>query len=153
MSPWVIAGLALSVALLAATPFGWRRRGSVFALRWAAVAVVPAGLALAGLLTLFGRVGNAVTSFVSQFAFSPTVWVGWSLLGAAVLVWVIAGAMQARGVGASPADRESLTGSATSGTDSAGAVGRSAKQPSASATSGAGDEFADVEEILRRRGI
>lgn len=144
MSPWVIAGLALSAALLAATPFVWRRRGSVFALRWAAVAVVPAGLALAGLLTLFGRVGNAVTSFVSRFVFSPTVWIGWSLLGAAVLVWVIAGAMQARGAGGSPA---------VGRPESPRAVERSTKQPGARTDGGADDEFADIEEILRRRGI
>ncbi len=152
MSPWLIAGLALSVALLAATPYVWRRRGSVFALRWAAVAVLPAGLALAGLLTLFGRVGNAVTSFVARFVFSPTVWVGWSLLGAAVLVWVVAGAMQARGVGTTPA-RDETTSADTARRSPPRVVGRSTKQPGASSGAGAGDEFADIEEILRRRGI
>lgn len=149
MSPWVIAGLALSAALLAATPFVWRRRGSVFALRWAAVAVVPAGLALAGLLTLFGRVGNALTSFVSRFVFSPTVWIGWSLLGAAVLVWVIAGAMQARGAGAPPDRVPSGSAATERRSEPPRAVGRKTKQPGAAGD----DEFADIEEILRRRGI
>lgn len=146
MSPWVIAGLALSAVLLVSTPYLWRRCGAVFGLRWLAAAMLPAGLALAGLLTLFGRIGNAVAAFVSRFVFSPSVWVGWALLGAAVVVWVIAGALRARGAGAAPAG-SSERAVATHGEQPPRQVGR------ATGSSGAGGEFADVEEILRRRGI
>lgn len=144
MSPWVIAGLVLSAALLVSTPYVWRRRGAVFGLRWLAAGLLPAGLALAGLLTLVGRVGNAVASFVSRFVFSPTVWVGWAILGAAVLVWVVAGVVRARG-GDVPAEPERVGGS--------GGPSRALDRKRDRAGSGADDEFADVEEILRRRGI
>lgn len=149
MSPWVIAGLVLSAALLVSTPYVWRRRGALFGLRWLAAGLLPAGLALAGLLTLVGRIGNAVASFVSRFVFSPTVWVGWALLGAAVVVWVVAGLVRDRGGGEAAARPEQVGSGEDGARRSSRAVGRKPDRT----VSETDDEFADVEEILRRRGI
>lgn len=149
-SPWVLLGLAVSAAMIVCTPFLWRNRGAVFGLRWFAVSLLPAALALTGLLTLFGRVGRAVGSFFGGAAFSPRVWVGYGLIGAAIVVWLVARAVRSRGSGARDAPRvESGSSPAPSvGKAAAPALGRSAP----SAASG-DDEFADIEAILRRRGI
>lgn len=141
MSAWTIAGIVLSGALVVATPFIWRRRGAAFGLRWLAVGLLPAGLALAGLLSLFGRIGNAIASFVSRFVFSPAVWVGYVVIALAVVLWVVA-----RFVGSRTSDRTARTSSEE----------RQPAVPAVTASGGsrsADDDFSDVEELLRRRGI
>lgn len=150
-SPWVLLGLALSAAMLACTPFLWRNRGAVFGLRWFAISLLPAGLALTGLLTLFGRVGRAIGSFFGGAVFSPRVWVGYALIGAAVVVWLVARAVRSRGRGDEGA-RHVEGGSRPApsvGKAAAPAIGRS----KSSAAQAEDDEFADIEAILRRRGI
>lgn len=149
-SPWVLLGLAVSVAMVIATPFLWRNRGAVFGLRWFSVALLPAGLALTGLLTLVGRVGNAVTAFFGRSVFSPTVWMGYALIGAAVVGWLVARAVRSRGEDAPGSQRvEPRTPPPSVGKAATPGLGRS--EPSRITT---GDEdFAEIEAILRRRGI
>jgi hypothetical protein len=140
-----LAGVLLTIVMVVATPVVWRRRGAIWGMRWLAVALVPAGLAMAGLLTLFGRIGNAIAAFVSRFVFSPTVWVGYALLALSVVLWLTARTMQGRRAGApktSPA-----VGSAPAQIASGKQAG---KKP---ATASVDDEFADIEAILHRRGI
>ena len=158
-NPWVLLGFVVSAAMIAGTPFLWRNRGAVFGLRWFAVALLPGALALTGLLTLFGRVGNAVANFFTGSVFSPRVWVGYAALGVAVLVWFIAGAVRARSGGSRANARPSApqVGSAAVA-PTAGSVGRAAR-PSAVAPGGGpsaaapDDDFAEIEAILKRRGI
>jgi len=136
--------------MLVGTPFLWRSRGAVFGLRWLAVSLVPAGLALTGLLTLLGRVASATTSFFTRSVFSPTVWLGYGLIGAALLIWVVARAVRSRGGGRSPqvgARAAATPADATVGPSSTRAVGAAGPPPAGD------DEFADIEAILRRRGI
>lgn len=150
-SPWVLLGLAVSVAMLVCTPFLWRSRGAVFGLRWFAISLLPAGLALTGLLTLFGRLTRAIGSFFGGAVFSPRVWVGYALIGAAVVMWLVARAVRSRGSGDGGARRvERGSSPAPSvGKAAAPALGRSRS----SASQAEDDEFADIEAILRRRGI
>lgn len=137
-SPWVIAGFALSAALLAVAWFAWRRRGAADGLRWLAVALVPAGLAMSGLGAMFGRIGLAIGRFFTMFVFSPFVWTGLALLAGAVGLELASRAMRARGVGA----RQPET------------ARRVEPRRDAPASSGAADDdLADIEELLRRRGI
>src|SRR5687768_14539611 len=83
-SPWVIAGVALSVGLVALAPWVWRRRGTADGLRWVAIAITPAALAMSGMATMVGRIGLEIGRFFTSFAFSPFVWMGFALLGGAV---------------------------------------------------------------------
>lgn len=150
-NPWVLLGLVVSAAMIAGTPFLWRRRGAVSGLRWLAVALLPGGLALTGLLTLFGRVGNAVASFFTGTAFSPVVWIGYAAIGAAMLVWLVAGAIAGRG-GRTTAARVGSS-AVPPAVAPAGRRARSAGIGSADAPPAAGDDFAEIEAILKRRGI
>jgi len=150
-SPWWIAGVSLSVALIALAPFAWRRLGARRGLRWLAVALVPAGLAMSGLAVMFGRMAVAVGRFFTSFVFSPFVWAGFALLAAAVALEFGARAMRARGVGEAPAKTEDAGSTAGIGS-SRPQVERSRDVP-ASNRAPADDDMADIEALLKRRGI
>lgn len=149
-SPWVIAGIALSVALVAATPLAWRRFGPRRGLRWLAIALVPAGLAMSGLAAMFGRMGLAVGHFFTSFIFSPFVWAGFALLGGAVALEFAARAMRARGMGDAPASRDDASAGSVGGPPAQVERSRSAPKSSRAPVD---DDMADIEELLRRRGI
>ncbi len=148
-SPWWIAGVSLSIALLALAPLAWRRLGARRGLRWLAVAIVPAGLAMSGLAVMFGRIGVAIGRFFTGFVFSPFVWTGFALLGGAVALEFAARAMGARGMGGASVGES--TGKRASETKP-GQIEPSRKLPS-SKRAPVDDDMADIEELLRRRGI
>jgi hypothetical protein len=151
-SLWTFVGVTASAVLVAFVPFAWRRRGPVFGLRMAAFALLPAGLAMTGLLTLGGRLGRAFSSFVTHLVFSPVVWFGFTMLGVSVLLALTAQAVRRRGIGAPAPSASSSRGSGSTAAPvgarpAAPALDRKRKAPAAA------DEFADIEELLRRRGI
>jgi NO-binding membrane sensor protein with MHYT domain len=84
-----VAGLA--IALLTA----WRRRFRA-ALRWAAVALIPTGLWLTGLITVFRKIGQAIGTWAAHLVFDPKVWVGVVLLAVAVAVLMLTGVRRHR---------------------------------------------------------
>ena len=150
-SLWTIVGLIVTVVLLGLVPFAWRGRGPVFALRLAAIALLPAAFAMTGILTLIGRIGRAVSSFVTHLVFSPVVWLGAAMIGASILLEVTARALRTRQGEEGPKrggnTRAARGSTATSGQGAPASIGRSRSAPAA------GDEFADIEELLKRRGI
>lgn len=149
-NPWVLLGLVVSVAMVAGTPFIWRRRGAAFGVRWFAAALLPAGFALTGILTLVGRVSSAVTGFFGRAVFSPAVWTGYALLGAALVIWLVARFVSSRSTGSSAGSERAAVGStpAVARRGSAAAVGSGR-----TAAPAGDDDFADIEAILKRRGI
>jgi hypothetical protein len=145
-------GLALAVAT------AYRRRFRA-AIRTAAVALLPFGLALAGLVTLGRRVGTAVGDWATDLVFKPSVWFGFAVLACSAVLYgasrLFAGrggsAERGRGRAAEPAAVPGASAPALGagrGTEPA----RSGRRGRGSADSGL-QEFADVEEILKRRGI
>ncbi|MFE3204685.1 hypothetical protein [Embleya sp. NPDC059237] len=168
-----LTGLGLVIAVQKA-----RQRRFLNATRWTAAALFPIGLYLTGLATLSRRVGSAVADWATDLAFGLKAWGGVAILAFAVILLMIT-----RMVGGKKKSPESSgTASATSATSaissdlaallgdggpaagaggSGGAPPRS-KQPKPAAaprsrrssrTSGGDDEFAEIEELLRRRGI
>ena len=150
-SPWVIAGIALSVAMVAAAPFAWRRLGARRGLRWLAIAIVPAGLAMSGLAAMFGRIGVAIGRFFTSFVFSPWVWVGFALLGGAVALEFASRAMRTRGIGEGPAGTKEAD--STPGVSGGRPQVERSRSVPASNRAPADDDMADIEELLKRRGI
>ena len=149
-SPWWIAGVSLSVALIALAPLAWRRLGARRGLRWIAVALVPAGLAMSGLAVMFGRMAVAVGRFFTSFVFSPFVWAGFALLGGAVALEFASRAMRARGMGDAPASGEGESRPSVGGPPQQ--IDRSRKAP-ASKQAPVDDDMAEIEALLKRRGI
>ncbi|MGH8930078.1 MAG: cellulose synthase [Egibacteraceae bacterium] len=127
-----IAWLPLSAGLtglgLLASWLVWRRRGAAAGLRTVAWSLIPLAAYLIGLVALLWQVGVAVVSFGVRFVLSPVVWAGVALTGIAAVLFVTAAVLRRRGVGGKRA-------------------------VSAAPAQAADDDMAEIEALLRQRGI
>ena len=137
-----------------------RRRGAGSGLRWAAWALLPIAAYLTGAVEMLWRIGVAIADWVGGFVFSPRVWSGVIVALVALLLFVVSGALRRRAPGrgerqqaAAPGRQPGLAGQ---GADTA-AIDRPPARQAARRKDGKSDddndEFAEIEEILRRRGI
>lgn len=133
-----------AVGLAVAVRTAYRRR-FLRATRIAALALLPFGLALAGLVTLARKIGTAFGDWAADLVFEPTVWLGFTVLACAALLYGVTRLIAAR----APAGK----GAAAQRPAAPGAAG---SRPAVTGRAGSDSDmtdFADVEEILRRRGI
>ncbi|HEX6446627.1 MAG TPA: cellulose synthase [Streptosporangiales bacterium] len=136
-------GLLISIVL-------WRRRGAASGLRAASWSLLPIGLYLVGLLGVLVPFGFRLASWAAHLVFSLSAWLGLAVIGLAVLLWIVSGVMLGRR--RARADAEDGDTAVGPGRDSATkqvTTGRSSGKAKASDE----DEFSDIEEILKRRGI
>lgn len=151
---WFPLCIGLTAAGLAASWLAWRRRGVVAGLRGAAWSLLPLAAYLTGVIKLLWQVGSAVTRWVSGFVFSPTVWAGVGVTALSALLFAVSGALRRRRP--KTVERPAAGAPLDEGRDREKAI--QPAQP-AQAARGRGrkaepdDEFADIEDILRRRGI
>ncbi|MFG3256469.1 hypothetical protein [Streptomyces sp. NPDC048172] len=161
-----LSAAGLAVAFLTA----WRRR-FVAATRIAAFSLVPVGLAMSGLVGLGGKIGKAFGNWAADLVMKPSVWAGFGVLAVAVVLYVIArfagGRASASGGGSSRKERKAARAAsqpqATAPGASAPSLGQAApstapvpkaksKSP-ASTGGGDGEDFSDIEAILKKHGI
>ncbi|WP_329499774.1 hypothetical protein [Kitasatospora herbaricolor] len=149
---------AAGVAVAGLTAY---RRRYLAATRWFAVALLPAGLYLTGLFPVARTIGGEIADWATRLVLDPRVWIGIALLALSTALLIGSGRVSRRRLKASaPASGAPAAGAAPSRPAVTGArpsAGGSAKAPgrpkqAASADDGLGD-FADIEEILRKRGI
>ncbi|MBB2913772.1 hypothetical protein FHS43_005081 [Streptosporangium becharense] len=157
------AGLVLSFLLL-------RRRGAAAGLRAAAWSLLPMAAYLTGALPTLWQIGTAIVGFLTGLVFNPFVWAGVALTGLSAVLFVVSGVLRGRRGSAAgstgpsaPAVADRKRGEAvTPGTTAtqplprpsapaAPAAGRPPAKPTAKPA--ADDDFSDIEEILKRRGI
>ncbi|AXK37134.1 hypothetical protein DVA86_06495 [Streptomyces armeniacus] len=161
---------ALSAAGLAVAFLTAYRRRFVAATRIAAFALLPVGLAMAGLVELGGEVGKAVGDWATDLVFKPTVWSGFGVLAVAVVLYVIArfaagraGAQQGA-AGPSRKERRAAARAERAQASAPGAsapslgpgkkeAGKPAGGSGGSGGAGAGEDFSDIEAILKKHGI
>lgn len=147
MSDATIFAISLGVTVLGLV-ISWgvyRRRGAGTALRGVALSLVPLAAAMTG-----------VTEFFVDLAFSPVKWAGVVVAGLAVLLYMTSGAMMSRRAGGDGAGG----GAGGRGKAAEGGgrrpAGRSGKPKGAvegPAARGGDPEMAEIEKILRDRGI
>ncbi|MDP3892755.1 hypothetical protein [Nocardioides sp.] len=149
---WQALTVVVTLAALLATVVIWKRRGVVAGLRTLAVAMLPVAAYLTGALRMFFEIGEAVARFVTRLTFSPVVWAGVVVLGVAVVLLLVAGVLDRRGVGRRPRK----DGAAGSGEE----TGRTRRGRKAVPAPGRGDagedadpELDDIESLLRKHGI
>jgi hypothetical protein len=148
---------ALSAAGLAVAFLTAYRRRFAAAARIAAFALLPVGLAMAGLVELGADVGGAVGTWASHLVLDPTVWGGFGVLAVAVVLYVAGRAAAGRGGNrkerraAARAERQAAPPGA--GPASLGAGGQRGASRGSAAPQGGADDFSDVEAILRKHGI
>ncbi|MFF4245308.1 hypothetical protein ACFYY2_12670 [Streptomyces sp. NPDC001822] len=148
---------AVSAAGLGIAAVTAYRKRFLAATRIAAYSLVPVGLVLTG-----------VVDWLADVVFKPTVWLGFGLLALAWLLFMITRAVERRGGGtrkerraaraaskegavAPGASSPSLTSGTpplTSGTGASAAPGRGKKPKQES-----GDDFSDIEAILKKHGL
>lgn len=133
------AASAAGLGIAAITAY---RRRFLTATRIAAYALVPVGLVMTG-----------AVEWLAETAFSPTAWAGFGVLGAAWLLFTATRAVDRRRASRA----EPVTGGrpeAVAPSSSAPSLGRgkSGATPKRGATE-AGDDFGDIEAILKKHGI
>ncbi|WNI14712.1 hypothetical protein [Actinacidiphila sp. ITFR-21] len=145
--------VALTAAGLALAVLTAYRRRYLRATRIAALSLLPAGLALAGLVTLGRRIGTAVGDWAVDLVFKPTVWLGFGVIACSVLLYGITRLFSGR----APSAERTAGGRAPAAVPGASGpalpAGRAAAGPRRGASDSGLSDFADVEEILKRRGI
>lgn len=142
---WFALALALTVAGGIWTWYAARNRGMPSAIRGVALTLLAPAAYLTGTLEMLGDVTGAVARWAAGFVFSPFVWLGISLAGLSAVLFVVSGWLGSRqGDGPQPEEPKRRKKSADPG-----------RLPP---SSGKGepvldDDLADIEAILKRRGI
>lgn len=157
-----LSAAGLAIALLTAwkkTRTGRHFRRATAIAGWA---LVPIGLHLTGLVGVFGTIGVEFGKWAAKLVFSMQVWTGFAVLAVGVLLMVIARLTGGRGRKAKRSkgvDAGTAAGpAAPEASKPAGALPaeKRAAQPASSSKSsgdGEGEDFSEIEEILKRRGI
>ncbi|CAN3979645.1 hypothetical protein [Kitasatospora purpeofusca] len=172
--------VALTAAGVAVAGLRAYRRRFLSATRWFAVALLPLGLYLTGLFPVARTIGDELADWATKLVLDPRVWTGIVLLGVsagllAATRWAgrrgaVAGGSESRPAAAGPAPARPAVAPAA-GTPAAGPAPKRAEEAAGAERGRAGkagkpgkaakagksdsglDEFADIEEILRRRGL
>ncbi len=130
--PWVVGLSAFAVWMALSA---WRRGEHARAARRFGWAIAPWAAWLLGLFTLGWRVGDAFGDWGQRFVFNPAAWLGFIAGGVAVVL---------------------LWAGYRFGGDAEGDETESPRKRRRAVESGSGsgsDEFADIEAILKKRGI
>jgi hypothetical protein len=140
------AALAWTLTLLGGiwTWFAYRRRGLGAGLRGAGLTLLPVSLWLTGTLELVTDIGSAVTDWATHLVLSPAVWLGLGLGGLGIVLLVVGGIVRDRQLAAATGSKQ--VGGA--GTPPAVGRGRDARAEPA-----VDPEMAEIEALLRKRGI
>ena len=148
-------GLALIGVIVAGVAWRKGRRGRV--LQGIGLALAPVALYLTGLLRLLWDAIVAVVGWASSIIFSPIMWLGLSLLGLCLVLWVVGGLLSrrvvARGAPAavSGGGKAAVAGGRPNGTATPAKAQKPAKGKAAAAE--VDPELAEIEAILKNRGI
>ena len=146
------AALTLSLTVLGGiwTWYAFRRRGVASGLRALAFTLLPLAAYLTRTLRMFTRIGEAVADWAASLVFNPMVWSGVVVAGISVVLFVVSGVLRRR-----------RTGSRDAGPARPGQVGKAGKGgrsgelsgPAAGGAAAGDDEMAEIEALLRKRGI
>ncbi|MFJ9563047.1 hypothetical protein ACIRQQ_23740 [Streptomyces fuscichromogenes] len=142
-----VSAAGLGIAVVTA----YRKR-YLAAARIAAYSLVPIGLVMTG-----------VVGWLADTAFSPTAWAGFGVLGAAWALFATTRAVERRRAGTRGTRAERRAAARSTRRDavapaasapSLGPATRPAARPAAAPRgTGSGDDFSDIEAILKKHGI
>ncbi|WP_104107482.1 cellulose synthase [Nocardioides sp. 616] len=136
--------LTLTLTLLGALYTWWAftRRGAAAGTRGAAFTLLPAAAWLTGTLEMVTEIAGSIADWATHLVFSPVVWAGVVLGGAAVSLFLLSGLLRSRQERAVPAVAGDKAGERK--------LPRGASARTAPVVD---DDLADIEALLRKRGI
>lgn len=154
---WMPLCAGLTAAGIVLSFLVFRRRGAAAGLRATAWSLLPLAAYLTGAHRTLWDIGTAAVRFVSGLILSPTVWAGVVLAGLSAVLFVVSGALRGRALSRArtaggPGRSERRQAGRPAGAASAKTASIDPATPQA-ARGGAADDFSDIEEILKRRGI
>lgn len=145
------AALTASLTIVGAiwTWIAFRRRGAANGLRALGFTLLPAAAWLTGTLEMVVDIAGSVTDWATSLVFDVRTWAGVGLAGLALLLWVVSGFIR---------DRQLARGQAAGRARKDGSQRRGAGElPAATPPRGGkpvvDDDMADIEAMLRKRGI
>ncbi|MEU6427914.1 cellulose synthase [Microbispora sp. NPDC046973] len=151
---WLPLCAGLTAVGIGLSYLAFRRRGVTAGLRATAWSLLPLAAYLTGALQTLWNIGAAAVGFVTGLVLSPAVWAGVILAGLSALLFVVSGTLRGRALSRTRTARPEPEGAAAAperpATPKTAQTGKTAprqvEQP-------AGDDFSDIEDILKRRGI
>lgn len=135
---WLALALSLTVLGGIWTWISFRRRGARSALRALAVTLLPLAAYFTDTLQMLTAVATEVGDWASSLVFNPVTWLGISMAGLSVVLFVVSGRMRPRAV--DPAGEPPAVQNRTRS---------DAKRPAIAQD----DDMAEIEALLRKRGI
>ncbi|PZG12205.1 cellulose synthase [Nonomuraea aridisoli] len=156
---WLPLCGGLTVAGLVLAFLAFRRRGAAPGLRTTAWALLPMAAYLTGALPALWTIGSTLVGFVTGLVFNPAVWAGVVVAGLSAVLFVVSGVMRGRKLRkketpAEPAVQPGASRPAVGATppQNTGTKPKPA-QKAERRPAAADDDFSDIEELLKRRGI
>lgn len=144
---WAVLTVSLTVVGGIYTWFAYQRRGLAAGLKGAGITLLPLAAYLTKTLQMFTRIVEAVADWATDLAFSPPVWLGVILAGLGVLLFGAGRILDRRRDGGRDGD-EPTPVRRRSAPDAELPPGRPARGAPA-----VDDDLADIEAILKKRGI
>lgn len=142
---WGALTLTLTAIGAVWTWFAFRRRGLASGLRGTAFTLLPPAAFLTGTLEMFTEIGGSVADWATHLVFSPVVWLGIVLAGVSAVLFGVSGALRNRQLGSTEtADRGEVASPGRTGE-----LGASTRKGEPAID----DDLAEIEAILRKRGI
>jgi len=149
---WLSLALVLTALCAVVTYLAWRSRGAPALVKGAGVTLLPLALYFTGTLRLVGTIVDQVASYLGGLVFSPRVWIGVVLAVVGVLLIAGGSALRTRvGAPATRKERRAARAGGSSGGELSATPSRTSRR--AQAAPAQDDEMADIEALLRKRGI
>ena len=147
---WAALTAALTVAGAIWTWIAFRRRGAANGPRALGFTLLPAAAWLTGTLEMVVEIAGSVTDWATSLVFNVLTWSGVGLAGLPLLLFVVSGFIRDRQLA-----RGQAAGGGTAAADAAPATRRELPSTPARRKGGSpiDDEMADIEALLRKRGI
>ena len=149
---WAALTAALTVAGAIWTWIAFQRRGAANGLRAMGFTLLPAAAWLTGTLEMVVEIAGSVTDWATSLVFNIFTWAGVGLAGLAVVLFVVSGLIRDRQLARGQAAGR---GTAAKGRDR-GTQERTSLPPAPASQRGGSpidDDLADIEALLRKRGI
>ena len=150
---WLPLAGGLTLLGLILSWIAWRRRGAAAGLRGVAWSLLPLAAYLTGAIKMIWQMGAAIGDFASSFVFSPRVWAGVIVAGAAGVLFVVSAGLRRARRGKPGGTGQPAVKAAKPGTPGQPAQPGKALKPASKKNSGLDDDLGDAAEVLRRMGI